>query len=350
MFLVGFLPLQAVHWVGFLLDEVLFRGYRDVDIREPVFIVGMPRTGTSFLQQVLSEDDERFTTLRLWEVVLAPSVTERKIVGALIRADGLIGRPFGRLIRWLEGIAFRWMDSVHPVRLDNPEEDYLFLLPVFACFLLVLPFPHHPRIWELTRFDDLPSRDRNAVLGFFRSCVQRHLYVEGGERRLLSKNPSFTPMLGSLATAFPDARFICCLRDPEESVPSLLNSMQSGAEYFGWDMRDSGHTGRFVGMLEHFARHSIETLGGIASDRQAFVPLPNLKNDVRRTVTGVYARFGWTPDDGFLDSLAVSTESGRKFRSRHEYSLADFGLTREGIRARFGELVELLAAEAGVRP
>jgi hypothetical protein len=64
-------------------------------------------------------------------------------------------------------------------------------------------------------------------------------------------------------------------------------------------------------------------------------------------VTRVYARFGWTPDDGFLDSLAASTESGRKFRSRHGYALADFGLTREGIRTRFGKLVGLLAEEVG---
>ena len=46
-----FLPIlffgQLIHWVGFLLDEIFFRGYRKVAINDPVFIVGIPRSGTT---------------------------------------------------------------------------------------------------------------------------------------------------------------------------------------------------------------------------------------------------------------------------------------------------------------
>jgi hypothetical protein len=345
LFLFVFVLVQCAHWIGFLLDEVLFRGYRDVEIREPLFVVGMPRTGTSFLQQVLSEDAERFTTLRLWELALAPSVTERTIALGLIRVDRLLGRPIGRVLERVEAAAFRWINAVHPVALDNPEEDYFFLLPIFACFLLVVPFPDHPRVWEVSRFDDLPRRDREAILGFFRSCAQRHLYVVGRGRQLLSKNPSFTPMLRSLVECFPDARILCCVRDPLEAVGSLLNSMQPGAEFFGWDMRNPVRTERFVGMLEYSARHAIETLGGLEPDRYAFVPLPALRRDAGRTVTGVYRRFGWVPGEGFLRALSASTASGRKHRSRHEYALSDFGLTPDAVRSRFPQLLDLLASE-----
>jgi hypothetical protein len=239
---------------------------------------------------------------------------------------------------------------VHPVSLDNPEEDYLLLLPVFACFLLVVPFPDHPRAWEMARFDEMPRPERDAVLGFFRSLVRRHLYMTGANRQLLSKNPSFTPMLRSLVEGFPDARFLCCVRDPVEAVPSLLNSMQSGAEVFGWDMRDRERTERFVAMLEFSARHSIETLRQVDGERYCFVPLAQLKNDVGHTVTAVYERFGWVPGRDFLRSLEVSTDSGRKFRSRHRYALADFGLSTDDIGRRFPELLDLLARDRSPEP
>ena len=32
------------HWLGLLLDEILFRGYRRVAVERPVFILGVPRT------------------------------------------------------------------------------------------------------------------------------------------------------------------------------------------------------------------------------------------------------------------------------------------------------------------
>ena len=78
-FVPALLLLQGAHWVGFLLDDLFFRGYRNITVRDPLFVVGLPRSGTSFLQRVLAQDSERFTTLRLWELILAPSVTERML-------------------------------------------------------------------------------------------------------------------------------------------------------------------------------------------------------------------------------------------------------------------------------
>ena len=77
-----FLALQLVHWVAFLVDELCFPGYRRVSIKEPVFIIGIPRSGTTYLHRELSANP-RFTTVSTWEALLAPAVCERKLLGGI---------------------------------------------------------------------------------------------------------------------------------------------------------------------------------------------------------------------------------------------------------------------------
>jgi hypothetical protein len=333
-----FLFLQATHWVGFLLDEVFFRGYRKVEIREPLFIVGLPRSGTTFLHRVFAQDTERFTTTRLWELLLAPSVTERKFwlgVGGLNRA---LGKPFTRLGRWGEKAGLGWLEVIHEVSLDDPEEDYFLLLPVFACFLLIVPFPYHERIWDLARFDELSQEERKPIMAFYRAALQRHLYVVGPGKQLLSKNPSFTPFLRSLREAFPDVKTLCCVRDPMEVVPSLLSSVRTGADLFGYDVAEPRIRDRFVAMLEFFSKHALSALAEVPEDQHAFVPLAEMRQDVRGFVLEAYDRFAWEIDPGFQERLTAESHRGKEHQSRHSYSLGEFGLEEDEIRDRFSEL------------
>lgn len=341
LFVPLFLLVQTVHWVFLLLDEIFFPGYRKVEVREPVFIVGLPRSGTSFLQRVLADDTRRFTATRLWELVLAPSILQRRFWMGLAWLDRGIGRPAGRLVAWAQRRGLGFMDAVHKVKLGDPEEDYLLLLPAFACFLLVIPFPWHPAVWDLARFDHWDPRDRDPILRFYRRLVQRHLYVAGPEHQLLSKNPSFTPMIASLAAAFPGSRIIGCLRDPLEAVPSQLSALREGARGFGYDVSDPETADRFVELLASYARHMEEVLPGLPAGRHAFVPMPALGADLESTVLGLYERFGWVPDADFRTRLSVRGEKARAYRSAHEYSLEEFGLSEDEVAERFPDLDEL---------
>src|SRR5688572_26821538 len=44
-----------------LLDEIFYRGYKKVQIKQPVFIIANPRSGTTYLHRLVALDDERFT-------------------------------------------------------------------------------------------------------------------------------------------------------------------------------------------------------------------------------------------------------------------------------------------------
>ncbi|HSM06246.1 MAG TPA: sulfotransferase [Longimicrobiales bacterium] len=341
-----FVVLQLIHWVAFRLDDLLFPGYRDVAVEEPLFVVGLPRSGTTFLHRVLALDEERFTTLRLWELLLAPAVVERKAARALGAVDRALGRPFGRLLEWVEGRVLSFMDDVHPTALSHPEEDYLFLLPAFAAFILVLAFPGHPRLWAVARLDLQEDGFRRELVAFYGRCLQRHLYVVGTDKRVLSKNPSFTPFLSTLAEAFPDARFIGCVRDPCPAVASQLSSLEAGAAFFGWSVAEPRWRDPIVEMLAFYGERLVAVLPALPEARHAWAPLGRVSGDVEAEVGRVYARFGWTPSEAFGARLAEAGRRSRRYVSRHEHRLGDYGLVEADVRARFAALVDRFGFEA----
>jgi len=134
-------------------------------------------------------------------------------------ADAAIGGPLHKAVNWIQVKLVAIMDNIHPTSLTDPEEDYLGLLPFDGCFLRVLIFPFAKSTWALGDFSSLPVSKRQKLTTAYRGLVQRHLKFRGEDKRLLSKNPSFTKWVNDLAKTFPDAGFVGMYRDLEEDVP-----------------------------------------------------------------------------------------------------------------------------------
>lgn len=329
--MIGFVPVflgaQFVHWLGFLLDELLFRGYRRIEVRQPMFIVGVPRSGTTLLHRVLAKDTQRFTTFNLGELLLAPSISERVFWGALGWIDRRLGRPVARLFAWLERSFLGGLDAIHFSSLAEPEEDYFALLPVFACFLLILPFPGSKKVWQLARFDtSLDADERRRIMAFYKGCLQRHLYIHGPDKILLSKNPSFTSMIGSLRETFPDCRVICNVRTPLETVPSLLSSMREGTRFFYGERHEDVLRDRLTDMVRHYYEHSLGTLPFWPPEQHVFVKMGDLEKQLQPTVERIYRRFELPLSEPYRAALEEEHRRALAYRSRHQYSLNEFGI------------------------
>ena len=227
-----FFVLQALHWTGFLLDALLFPAYRRVLLRRPVFISGIPRSGTTFVHRSLASGLIGFTTFSTWEALFAPSITERMLLRFAARADRLIGSPGRKALAWGTR-RLTANDALHPIRLDEGEEDYLALLPVAACFILILLFPASPATWRLARLDQWAPRDRDVLLEYYHRCLQRHLFFHGQNKTLLSKNAAFASWLPYLHARYTDARFLVCVRPPAEALLSNLSSLKPALEGCG---------------------------------------------------------------------------------------------------------------------
>lgn len=330
--------LQLIHAVALGLDEIWFPAYRETPVEGALFVVGMPRSGTSQMQEILA-DDPRFTSTLLWQLLLAPAICQRRLIGGVTRLDAAIGAPLHRLLAGVQALLFRFMDEVHPVRLDEPEEDYFLLLPLFACFLLVVPFPRSHRVWSLTRIDEWPEGERRGLARAYRRLVQRHLHEAAPGKRLLSKNPSFTPFVRTLLAEFPDAKVIGCVRDPRRVVPSLLSSLADGAAAFGWSPAEPRYRHALVDMLAEFGDRLLSFERDLPDSTYRTLVLRDVRADLLASVTAAYDRFGWVPDPEFLAALEVRASRARSHTSRHSYDLSDYGLDATSVEVRFQDVM-----------
>ncbi|MCS4503391.1 sulfotransferase [Arhodomonas aquaeolei] len=321
--LLAFPPFWLYHAVGLLLDEVLFRGYRRTPVTAPVFILGVPRSGTTALHAALAEDGQ-FTTFRAWECVFGVSVTWCRFWTTVGRLDRRLGAPLIRLRRLAERRLFAGLDDTHPVRADAPEEDYLVLLPVLWCFVLVVPFPDAGWLWRFAAFGEaLDGDERTALGGFYRDCLRRHLHARGDGRRLLSKNAAFAPLTDTLLTLFPDARIIACVREPARALSSQLSCLRPSLRACHGDYDSGAFNARLAARFAGYYDHLFTVLRRTPAGTAVILPLPAQRTRMAASVRRVYALLSLPLSPAFEARLDALDGRARTHHSRHRHDAGD---------------------------
>ena len=194
------------------LDYVFFPRLRRVVLDRPVFIVGHPRSGTTFLQQQVfgSHTVGMFTT---WELFF-PSLIQRRLLA-----------PFVWLLKLLDVSVVQSSDYGHEVRIDGVEEDEGLFMHRVDTEILTFNCPWlltDPNVAEIGfRLGWLSRRQRLLSAKLYRELLKRHVIAAGRRRMVLKCNPSVF-RLQELFKVFPDARVVYVLRSPEYSVASYL--------------------------------------------------------------------------------------------------------------------------------
>ena len=341
--------IEAASWLGFLLDEVLFPGYRRQEIQKPLFIIGVPRSGTTFLQRLLAQDESQLTSMRLWEIIFAPSVTQKKFFAAIGTVDRQLGGYLHSAVGGIEKRILGGTATIHKMGLFEAEEDCMILLHIFSSAFLVFMFPFLDDLWPYVNFDmEMPPADRERIMRFYRRCVQRHLYAFGGGRRFLSKNPTFSGMVESLNRTFSDAQFVCMVRTPLDTVPSVVslfhyyfNKFLSPVEEY--PLRDAA-----TRMVAIYYRYPLQMLALLPVGRQQVITYHALTSDPGATVSALYERFGTDLCPAYRTVLDRETAKARSYKSNHVYSLEQFNLSREQLASEFNDIFEQFGFERGV--
>jgi hypothetical protein len=331
---------QAVVRAGRAADRALAPGFARRRPVGPVFVVGHPRSGTTWLHRLLALDP-RFTAPRAWQLAL-PSVSAQRAVRA---ADALgLARPLAAALqrRLLDPLADR-----HAVRWSDPEEDdWLFLHGAASptvSFLSGRPEAH--RRWWLG--DALPAAERDRALRWYLRSAQRHLHTAPPGATLLSKNPHFTGWLRTLDATFPDARFVLATRRPADAIASRLELL---ARAWGRRrLRDDPDLLAEVELSVALIRHGEAAFSALPEARRARVPYDALVADPVGTLRGLYAHFGWDVSSSLAGAWAQAAAEARRRVLRAPVRLRSFGLRDRDVHARLADLVGLWDA-LGQRP
>lgn len=312
-------------------------------IEAPIFITGLPRSGTTFLHQLLMLGPDNRGPM-VWEAIF-PSPED----GNAARRAGVVDRQLRAFARIAPEFA-----GMHPIEARSPQECSEITAHVFRSLRLDTNYlvPTY-RAWL----------DADATLHLpayrFHKRFLRHLIPQPPyDGRWVLKCPEHVFALGALRTVYPDARLVFVHRDPIKVLASVMHLTQVLRQPF---MRAVDRTR--IGRDE-----SIRWLDGTRRMIQADQDQPfrqpichvhhtDLIRDPIGTVAGVYHHFGLEQPDSLAASIEAYVASRPNGGYRHAaYRFADFALDeateREKFRPymrHFGIIEESSAAVGAVR-
>jgi omega-hydroxy-beta-dihydromenaquinone-9 sulfotransferase len=343
-YVIFFTILYWLMWIvigfGRLLDRLLFRSFLCQEVREPVFIIAPPRSGTTLLQKLMALDEERFVHAKLYQTIF-PSVFYQRCLTGLARIDRCTGQMLAQLMIWSEKKFFGGWDDMHKLRFDQPEEDDGFFVYSFVTEAIYLLFPYIDELWEAGFADALGAGQRRKLMRFYRSCLQRQLYANGPGKTVLSKATQSSGSVESLLEAFPDAKFITIIRHPYQSVPSHVSVFYPVWRTHSPDIAKDGPISKsYARLAVKWYQHLFQFRSKVNPRQYYCLDYRDLTQDPEAVVGKLYDYFGWTMSDAFRARLRAAADHEQGFQSRHHYTLEEFGLSKEWIQEELGPLLD----------
>jgi hypothetical protein len=327
-------------WLCFHLDDLIFPAYKQQPIEKPLFILGNFRSGSTFLHRLLSRDSDTFTSLRTWDIFLMPSITQRMIFRGLARIDRVFGSP---LVNALKSIDKRSLGQVriHKISLFEPEEDENILLHAWSTFFVSLLFPFLDELPPYQFFDDaIPAAEKKRIMGFYRSCLQRHLYALGGKRYFAAKNPAFSAKIETLLDFFPDARILYLARNPLDMLPSTISWLSYAWHIFSQPPEKYLYRDQVLALTKYWYHHPLAVLDENPSPRHMILNYDDLIRWPEQVIRGFYEQFGYAESTGLERIIQEAIDETRTHHSDHVYKLEEMGFSREEIVREFDDIFE----------
>ncbi len=301
----------------------------DVALMPPLYILGWPRTGTSFLLGLLAQDPAHRSLpyYESFDPVSGLGVPERvKQVDTMLRS-----------VDWLSP----HYQSIHAMKGDDPEE----CVALFMLAFRTLQFDFQYRVPSYVRFL-LETSPREAYVFYLDLLRLVQRARPEGERWLL-KDPTHLLALDTLLDFFPQGRFVLTHRDPVAALGSISSLYAHTRALFSDDV-DPLRIGPEV--LEGYWPAGMERALAVrdASPAARIVDLRygDLVRDPLATVERLYGQLELDlPDPARRAMERYVREHPQNPQRVHRYSLEQFGLSEGEVRERFAPYCERFGIE-----
>jgi len=297
----------------------------DEPIERPIFITGLPRSGTSFLHELLCQDPSNLV-VRHWETIYPCPITPKGNDIELRR------RKVRGQIRSFERIAPE-IRNLHPFEADSPQECTEITGHIFRG--MRFDTTHH--IPSYSRW--LDGEDQVLAYRFHKRFLQ-HLQYRRGRGRWMLKCPEHVFALDALRTVYPDARFVFTHRNPLPVLASVARLTEALRLPFTTrpDRRQIG-----AEVSERWAHGAAIMLAVAKAAADATEPALHVKfssfvHDPATAIHALYRHFDLELDAqsaACIQQLIKQKPTGGN--RRNTGLLEDYGLDAETERRRFGD-------------
>lgn len=302
------------------------------EIKQPVFIIGMPRTGTTILHALMAEDPAHRSPLA-WECLLPyPASTPE----TFHENDQLktVTKEFGQLFKLVPDFLKK-----HYMAADAPQECLGITAFNFASFQTSaqLYIPSYMD-WFFKRSDMLET------MKFHKRFLQ---YLQSGgvkSDRWLLKTPVHLMRLPEIFEVYPDAKIIMTHRPPEFVVASTASLISSVRSLYtnNEDPKRTGHEQADLWSL-YFNKFLKDRKNLDKEDQIIDLLFEDFVKDQVGTVKQIYKRFQWPVSEIALDKFSHFLEKNPKDKNgKHIYSLETFGLDKADINYQYRDYLTFL--------
>jgi hypothetical protein len=301
-------------------------------IREPLFVVGLPRTGTTMLHRTIAADARMFAPL--WYEVRNPSPWPQ---WDYCSKDPRITEAEAQVQAMLESSPE--LAAIHPMDALGPDEEIMLLEHSFHSTMpeSAARVPAYAA-WLETQDQTLAYEFLKKQLQFLQ--WQKKSSGQRGERWAL-KAPHHLHFMDLLFKVFPDAKVVQTHRDPLETIPSLASLIYS-CWIIASDDVDACELGRH--WAEKFAtgtRHTMAVRESLPSERFLDLWFSDTISQPLAEIEKIYDFAGMQLTPAAHQAMTEWQQHNRReLRPTHDYTLEQFGLSDDGLKSMFAEYRE----------
>ena len=321
---VGLFFLRSIIGIGRLIDRLFFFSINR-PMKQPIVIIGNPRSGTTFLHRFLI-DQKLGTGSQLWQLIY-PSAVVQKII-----------KPILPILEYISP-AKHHSTEAHKTSLSSVETDDVSLLfrflDGFFLYGFFLTFDEEDLFdWVDPKINDTHKRDFN----WFESLWKRTLIVNNSER-YIAKLFSLSANLPDFQKKFPDAKILYMIRDPLNVLPSGI-SLVTGVldKKFNFWQLDSKIRSRFINRLynalvELLNRFHYDWVNENIDKKNVYiVRYDEMMNNFESLMEEIINFTGFAPSENLKEVIRLTSEKQKSYKSSHKYDLTKFGLTEKQIK------------------
>jgi hypothetical protein len=316
--------------VNRLRIEEFFRLHPEIEgetLAAPVVIVGLPRTGTTLLQRVLSCDPNLYS-MHWWESrypVPFPGEDLKNPTERIERARGEVKVMVDAMPKLM---------AIHPMDADQADEEVMLMEHSFmASFNAYANVPSYMK-W-LHSSDETPAYDYLKRVLKFLQWQKRQRGITA--KRWVLKAPHHLLRMALLLKEFPGAQVIQTHRDPVDTIPSIASFIDTLWHIYSNEANSATAGKEWNDLMARAFHHTM--------DVRAKNPKPFL--DVRfidtvkkpfEVVRTIYAHTGMTLTPEAETNMHSWMEQNRRdSRAAHDYNPADFGLSEAQLKRDFAD-------------
>jgi hypothetical protein len=298
----------------------------DVEIRRPIIVVGLPRSGTTHLVNLIAAD-QRLRSMPLWEGQ-EPVADPRETPG-----DGGVDPRWTRSQRAWQGMQATapLVAAMHPMNPDHIHEEIELQLPDFASYNQewVVRAPR----WR----DHYLAHDQTPHYAYMKRVLQILSWTRPRERWVL-KSPQHLEQLGPLLATFPDATIVVTHRDPVAVIQSTITMLTYGARNSYRTPRPDWYRDYWSDRIRRLLEASVRDRKLLPAGRTVDVLFHEFMADDFRAVERIYEAAGLPMTDAARGQIqAYLREHPRGKEGQVVYDLRrDFDAEPAELRRPFG--------------